>query len=258
MATRILWERYLPDLGLGRHTVCYDEVNSTMDTAWAIVERGPAHGFAVQSLEQRSGRGRFGRRWEGGRAESLLQSVIVVADAGTLASLSMAACVAVVHAAESLAGVAACRIKWPNDVHVGGRKLCGVLVESRVDTDGSGVAVVGYGLNVNVVPAAIPELRGVATSLAREAGRRFDLMKASDAMLATLDAAYTGLARGDTLQEYRRLVDTTGRVVSVRQGETHLEGVAEGISDSGALLLRTADGTAHELNDGEVTVTRVG
>jgi BirA family biotin operon repressor/biotin-[acetyl-CoA-carboxylase] ligase len=257
MAECILWERYLPDLSLGRHTVCYDEVNSTMDTAWAIVEHGPAHGLAVQSLEQRSGRGRFGRRWEGGRAESLLQSVIVVADAGTLASLSMAACVAVVHAAESLAGVA-CRIKWPNDVHVGGRKLCGVLVESRVDTDGNGVAVVGYGLNVNAVPATISELKGVSTSLAGEAGRRFDLTAASDAMLATLDAAYTGLAQGDTLQAYRRLVDTTGRVVTVRQGEAHLEGVAEGISGSGALILRTADGTAHELNDGEVTVTRVG
>lgn len=252
---RPIWERFLPGLSLGHRALCYAEAGSTMDVAWAAADAGAASGTAVLAMAQHAGRGRFQREWIGGHAESLLQSVTVSAGAGTLAALSMCACVAVVRAVRTLAGIE-CRVKWPNDVHVGGRKLCGVLVETRVDTQGGGLAVVGYGLNLDLDFSSYPELRDAATSLTNETGQVFNILATSDAVLRELDRAVAEAGAGDALAKaYVALVDTVGQRISVHRGGVRMDGVAVGVSLAGALRFVDDAGQEHEFTDGEVTLS---
>ena len=156
-------------------------VDSTQDSAFALAERGAADGSTVVAESQRAGRGRHGRRWRDERGASLLCSILIrprLAPA-QWPLLSLAAGVAVACALERGAGVAA-RLKWPNDVVIEGRKLAGILVESRLTGSGT-VVVVGIGINVAQARFSA-ELAERATSLRLTTGRGLD----REALLAVL------------------------------------------------------------------------
>ena len=249
------WERFYPGRVIGAHVLGYDEVTSTMDVAWERASRGAANGSAVQAASQTRGRGRFSRRWVSDPEGSLLLSVVMRAPPLTIGPLTaIGAAVAVVDAVRSLSGLD-CAVKWPNDVRIGGRKLCGVLVEARADTTGNGVAILGVGLNVNLDPSRHPDIAEAATSLAAETGRRFRIGDAADALLEHLDTVFA--ASGPVLpvlERWRAMSDTLGRQVVVHQRNGALAGIAVDIDDEGRLLLRTADGALHRLSEGDVTL----
>lgn len=148
----------------------YVELPSTNDEA----SRSPV-GTVVIAERQTAGRGRFGRRWHSPRG-GLWMSVHL--RPRRLEWLTAAAALAAREAAQAVAGVEA-GIRFPNDLVVGDRKLCGILIESRPPT-----AVVGIGLNVNV-PSFPPDLE--ATSLQLETGKTFDLEETAQAVLGALD-----------------------------------------------------------------------
>ncbi len=224
-----------------------------MDVAWELADGGAAHGTAVQAGTQTAGRGRFGRRGLSSPGESVRLSVVLRSAGGYIGPLLPAVVtLAVCDAAVELAGIA-CAIKWPNDVHVAGRKLCGVLVEVRVDTAGSAVAVAGVGLNLADV--VHPELAGHATSLSAETGRNFRLSDAAEQLLASLDKNLEEANQGaDIIGRWRSGLDTLGRRVSVKSRSGTFTGTAEDVDDEGRLLLRTDDGTIHVLSEGDVSI----
>lgn len=249
------WERFGSAAAIGRHVYGYRSVASTMDVAWELAEAGAAHGTAVVAGTQTAGRGRFARAWVSGEGESLLASVVLRPAAAIAPLLTIIGCLAVLDAVRELCGLA-CAVKWPNDVHVGGRKLAGVLAEGRVDTTGAGVAVLGIGLNVSLDLARHPELAGTATSLLAETGQAVGLRLAGDALFRSLDAAYGSAEPSAVVARWREALDTLGQRVTVRGRDATLSGLAEDVDAAGRLLLRTDDGTLHALSEGDVTLAR--
>ncbi len=224
-----------------------------MDVAWRLLEAGIPAGAGALAETQTKGRGRFGRRWVSVPGDSLLLSVVLRPPATVAPLLSIIAGLAVTAAVHDIAGVQ-CAIKWPNDVCVRGRKLCGILVEGRVSTAGDAVAVLGIGLNLNLDTRNFPELLGMATSLRAETGRGFQNVEAAAAVLARLDEYYGRASVGeDVVSEWRTVLETLGKRITVRQTERVLTGLAEDVDELGRLLLRMDGGVLEVLAEGETT-----
>jgi BirA family biotin operon repressor/biotin-[acetyl-CoA-carboxylase] ligase len=221
----------------------YRVTDSTNERAKLLAEAGAPYGTLVTADEQSAGRGRQGRAWSAPPGSSLLLSLIVRNLEERHALLPLAAAVAVCDALPDLD----CRIKWPNDVWVDGRKLCGILLEGRPQ---EGWAVLGIGLNVNLRVEELPEeLRETATSVAIAAGGERNL----DAVRCALTRAlgrWIEAPAGEVLAAWRARDAIRGRHIGWAGGE----GRAAGIDDSGALLVETGDGIV-ELNAGEIHIS---
>jgi BirA family biotin operon repressor/biotin-[acetyl-CoA-carboxylase] ligase len=225
---------------IGLPRVHFRLTDSTNERAKALAETGAPHGTLVTADEQTAGRGRQGRTWSAPPGTSLLLSLLLRGLEERHALLPLTAAVAVCDALPDLD----CKIKWPNDVWLGGRKLCGILLEGRPQ---AGWAVLGLGLNVNLrVEDLPPELRETATSIAAAAGEPRDVEEELAALLDSLDR-WIAAPEGEVLAAWRERDALVGRRVRWADGE----GQAAGIDDSGALLVETDDGVV-ELNAGEI------
>ncbi len=142
----------------------FERVDSTNTRARELAAEGAEHGTVVTADEQTAGRGRQGRTWTAPPGKALLYSAIVRPLAARHLMLPLAAPLAVCEAAEELAAdPLRCKVKWPNDVLVEGRKLAGILVEARPQ---DGWAVIGIGLNLSISPDDFPpDLRDKAVSI---------------------------------------------------------------------------------------------
>jgi BirA family biotin operon repressor/biotin-[acetyl-CoA-carboxylase] ligase len=210
-------------------------VDSTQAEAFRLAASGAADGTAVVADTQSSGRGRRGRGWLDAPGESLLLTVLVRARlaAAALPQLSFVAAVAVAEALESVTGLAP-RLKWPNDVLVRGRKLAGILLESR---PAPGEACVAIGIGVNLAQRVFPEeLAGRATSVRIEGGLVPERDAMLEAVLHALDRWRGRLERegfAGVREAWRARGETLGRPVSV----DGITGTAVDIADDGALLV---------------------
>lgn len=227
-----------------------DEVPSTMERAHALAEAGAAAGQAVMARRQREGRGRSGRSWSA-ETGGLWLSVVCRPDASRgLDALSLRIGLAVAVALESrLPDLPRIDLKWPNDLLLGGRKLAGVLCEARWQGERCAWVVVGLGLNVS---NALPEgLRERATRLA-------DWMSAvptPEDLAGPLAAAIAASAIGGPLSAVERdawVVRDVLRGMPIHQPR---QGVAQGVTADGALIVRTPDGSQHACRGGVVAVT---
>jgi BirA family transcriptional regulator, biotin operon repressor / biotin---[acetyl-CoA-carboxylase] ligase len=208
-------------------------VDSTQAIVFALAADGAADRTVVVADSQAAGRGRRGRAWHDEPGASLLCSILLrprLAPA-RLPALSLTAGVAVAEALAHAAGLAP-RLKWPNDVLVGGRKIAGILLEGRLGPS----PVVALGIGVNVTQQSFPpELAGRATSV-RLAGAEIDRESLLLAVLDALDGWRARLERdgfAPVRERWRALADTLGRPVSV-DGVT---GIAVDVDDDGALLV---------------------
>jgi BirA family biotin operon repressor/biotin-[acetyl-CoA-carboxylase] ligase len=250
--------RFVARLGarrLGRSLLVRESTASTNDDAWAaLAERGD--GVAVIALAQTRGRGRAGRRWEQAPGKGLALSVALRlgCDVRQAGAIPLAAGLAAARAAHEL-GVGRASLKWPNDVHVGGRKLAGVLCElRRVPASRAGdvaeAVVIGIGMNVGQSRDDFPpELRDLATSLAIE-GSDATLEDAAAACLDALEPLWDELEEGDrasVLAAWSALAPHWGGWLRVRTPSGEVEGIAQRLDADGGLVLRTIDG-------GETTV----
>lgn len=234
---------------LGRTLIVRGEVGSTNDAAWEALEAGAPDGAVVVADAQTRGRGRAGRRWHLAPGTGLALSLLLSAgpDRRRLATLPLVAGLALALALDGF-GLRA-RLKWPNDLLAGGRKLAGVLAESRrlasPGADGRDAAVLGVGVNVSATEADFPpELRGRATSLAIE-GVDADREGVAAAFLDTLESLWDEHLKGapsPVLDAWRRRADFWGRAVRVHTPSGALDGLASRLDDDGALVLTLADG----------------
>ena len=217
--------------------------DSTNARARELVEAGAPGGTVVTADEQTAGRGRQGRTWTAPPGKALLYSAILRPLDERHLLLPLAVPLAVCEAAEELNPDVECKVKWPNDVWVEGSKLAGVLIEAKPQ---DGWAVIGVGLNLTVSRDEFPaELRDTATSLfdATRSGRA----PAATALNRNLDR-WVAADREDVLSNWRSRDALRGREISWDGGS----GVADGVEDSGDLVVVAAGGDRVVLGAGEV------
>jgi BirA family transcriptional regulator, biotin operon repressor / biotin---[acetyl-CoA-carboxylase] ligase len=220
---------------------------STQDVVRAAARAGAAPGFSCLASSQSSGRGRQQRRWVVPAGSSLLASVLVRVHHPRLGGVPIAAGLALRAAIEVTSGCAS-QVKWPNDILVGGRKLAGILCEVEPAAPGDGTAVVvGMGVNLRVASfpadvagislhelvAAPPTPSALFTAVLPELARRLEV----------LESVGMEALRG----EWMRHAAGIGELVTATSAAGRISGVAEGIDDDGALLLRGKAGAVRVL-----------
>lgn len=245
---------------LGRVIEYRERVGSTNDLAKELARGGAPEGLLVLADEQTSGKGRLGRSWSTPPGAALAMSLVLRPEMPPYHAprITLAAAVAVCEAVRELTGLPA-GIKWPNDVQLGGRKLCGILTEMEAEMERVAFVVLGVGVNVSLRREEMdPAFRESATSLALEGARvrRADLARA---ILTRLESAYGEMIAGNwslVLDRWRALSVTLGAGVRVLRvdGSTAVEGVAEAVDEEGALLVRDGAGELHRVFSGEVSI----
>ena len=240
-----------PCRAFGREVFFRAETGSTNDDAREAAAQGVAHGAVFLADAQTAGRGRLGRRWHSPPGASLYLSILLRpnAIARDMALLPLAAGLAVAEAVDAVAPSLDARIKWPNDVLIGGRKVAGVLVEGALRGERFQHVVVGIGVNTN--GERPPEdLAGAATTLSAELGRAVARRELLAALLARFEARYEALDLGDAASVVRAVNArclSLGRRVSVG----HLVGVARAVEPDGGLRIDLVDGASRVVHGSE-------
>lgn len=199
---------------------------------------------------QTAGRGRLGRKWVS-RGNGIWMSIYLKPDVPPcdIAQLTL------------LAGIAVCRvikkskIKWPNDVVMDGRKVCGILTEMTAEADKITSVVIGIGVNVNTETFGI-ELIRKATSVYLETGKKEDRNKLICRILKEFWEVYDEFAKNgftDLRREYKRRCVTLNREIVIVKGNDTMNAYAEDINERGELIARTENGLI-TVNSGEVSV----
>jgi BirA family biotin operon repressor/biotin-[acetyl-CoA-carboxylase] ligase len=230
---------------LGAKLLMLGELESTSQTLLGLANDDELEGTVVVAEEQKAGRGRLGRGWsspKGGLWFSiLLRPSIPPSEAP---KLTLMAAVAVARGLENRFAIKA-RLKWPNDVLVQGKKLCGILAEARCG-EKLDFVVVGIGINANFLVSALPEeLRRTATTMREILQKpvdRYSLLRSIIHELETRYEPFCAQDRKSIIAEWKTLADTLGRSVRVETASGIVLGVAEDVDDTGALVVKTDEG----------------
>lgn len=248
-------------LVLGAPFVLAESTGSTNDDAKAGARAGAPHGAVWAAEAQSAGRGRQGRSWLSAPGENLLVSILlrVTCAPARVPPLSLVCGLAVRDAVARALGPARdadVKVKWPNDVLVGGKKVAGILVESALSGANVEHVIVGIGLNVHA--ATLPdEVAAIATSLALESASPAGLDRAeilADVLASLARDLDVALHRGLEAVHGRLVTHDAlaGREVEATDPNSTLRGVASGIDADGRLLVKTPDGTVVRASSGEI------
>ncbi len=239
----------------GRTVSYVESTTTTMDLAKREAEAGAPEGAIGVAEEQTAGRGRMGRSWVSPPGVNLYVTIVLRPSLEQLRHLAVIAPLAVCQAVEETTGLFP-RIKWPNDIAIDGKKVCGVLAESEVSGDEVLYALVGIGINVNLDVNAHPEIREIATSLRAQLGREVSREEVLAATLNHFETLYQALRRGEVVSmAWKHRLDTLGKPVRVQSaGGGVEEGVAVDADSDGSLILRRDDGSHVRVEAGEVTL----
>lgn len=226
---------------LGREIYCYSEADSTNNIARSMALQC-ADGTVILAEMQTAGRGRLDRPWSsppGGVWMSLVLKPEI--PLSQVYSINMAVSVALVRAIRGLHGLPA-QIKWPNDILINGRKVCGILMEISAEVYRLDYALVGIGLNANVDVLNLPKDWN-ATSLSKELDRKISRAELIQRILQEIEATYSKMGSDEVFQEWCSASATIGKPVRITSPSGDRDGLALALSKDGALCLKTEDGT---------------
>ena len=246
----------------GFSLIVLDTIDSTNDEAARQLAAGRPTPFAVLARRQTRGRGRFGRTWHSESSDNIYASFAfrprVPPERMQTFTLWMG--VNICALLENFARVTP-GIKWPNDILFNGRKAGGMLTEARVDADQIRDLVFGLGLNVNAPVEKWPEeLSRTAVSLAEVSGESLDLNRLAAALVGRVLLAYRNFEEADHLKTFADLWNRydvlRGKPVTLLEAGRRHSGIASGVDDEGALLLRDDRGRVERFRAGEVTMEK--
>lgn len=242
---------------LGRNVSYFDKTGSTNREAKELAGKGAPEGTLVVTEEQTGGRGRLGRGWFTPYALGIWCSLILRPEVHPTEAppVTMLAAVALARAIKDSTGIAV-GIKWPNDLLVQGKKICGILTEMNAEMDRVNYLVVGMGINVNIVEFP-EELKEIATSLKIEAGTHLSRRLLLQKLLLQFENLYKlWLIEGfkPVLKDWKEKCVTLNCPVRVTSARESWEGWAEDVDDTGALLLRLPDGSLRQVLAGDVSL----
>ncbi len=236
----------------GKQVFHYESIGSTMETARAMARKGCPDFTVVVAEAQSGGRGRLRRTWVSDPGGIYLTVVLRPALPPQLAfRVNFVASAALAHVFQQQYGVDA-RVKWPNDILIDGRKLCGLLAEMEAEADAVRFVNVGIGINANNDPPQVP---GGAVSLRQALGREVSRCDLLALFLDELEARLKSPELQDAVAEWRRYATTLPRQVRVVTGSETIEGLAVDVDDNGALIVQLADGTRRSVIYGDCFMT---
>jgi BirA family biotin operon repressor/biotin-[acetyl-CoA-carboxylase] ligase len=213
-------------------------------------------GVVLVARDQSAGRGRKERSWQSGRNMSLTFSFLLdisSKEAADISGITLAAGVAVQRAMRHFG--LRCRVKWPNDIYVGHRKLCGILSETVV-IGGSLCAICGIGININLDNQALMSIGAPATSIYAETAVKHDPMEVLPKVLESLDK-WIGIWLTDDIaritSKWMKSAYGLGRGIRIVEADSIIdEGFFVGLGKKGQFMLRRLDGNIREIWAGDV------
>ena len=242
----------------GYHVLYQEKTDSTNVWAGRLAREGAPSRTLVCADMQTDGRGRRGRRWESPPGESLYMTLILRPDfcPQQASMLTLVTGLSVAQALCAMTGLEAL-LKWPNDVVVSGKKICGILTEMSAGMERVEYILIGVGINVN--GCEFPEeLKAMATSVKLELGHAVSRWELAAMVWNCFEENYRLFQKTGNFsllrQEYERMLVSRNRQVRVSGREEPFEGLAMGINDEGELLVKGPDGKIREICAGEVSV----
>jgi BirA family biotin operon repressor/biotin-[acetyl-CoA-carboxylase] ligase len=245
---------------VNRPILRYAVLDSTNTEAKKLAEAGAREGTVVIADQQCLGRGRLGRAWQSPAGKGLWFTLIlrpkISPEFGAQVTLLMA--VAVVDALKQVTGLIT-KIKWPNDILVDNKKLCGILSELTLTEEGIDYVIVGVGINVNLNREDFKEdLAERASSVFLQTGKNWNNDIVLDAILKSFEKRYDSWHKNgfsDIRAEWQSKNCTLGNVVSVKDNDQEIFcGTAVNIDDYGCLQVRSGDGITKKFDFGEISI----
>jgi BirA family biotin operon repressor/biotin-[acetyl-CoA-carboxylase] ligase len=241
--------------GLEQRIHYFPEVGSTMDAARELAKKGVGEGTIVIAEAQTRGRGRLSREWfspEGGIYFTLvLRPKISPAYAPRI---NLMASIAVAATIRKLFGLKA-ELKWPNDVLIEGRKVCGILAEMEAEMDVVNFVNVGIGINANT---SIPQFEKTATSLKYALGKEISRKEFLSVLLTEIERRQPLLMKADLLEEWKKFSVTLNKDVEIAAPGEVIVGRAIDIDTTGALIIKERDGSLKKAMAGDCIHLREG
>lgn len=252
---RLIPEEIKNDLrtkSLGRNILTYAALDSTNDTAYKLAENGAKEGTVVIAEKQKKGKGRQGRTWVSPKGGIYLSCVIKPdIEPREVSKITLVSALAVSTAIREIANIPA-MIKWPNDITINGKKVCGILTEMKAEQDNVDFLIVGIGVNVSTPASLLPK---GATSISEESGDVISKVELAKAILEKMEY-YMALLKKEGFKairdEWRDLSETLGRHVKVHCHEGNIEGQALDLDNDGALVVRLDSGFHKRILSGDV------
>lgn len=248
--------QYLKTKKFGQTIYAFDTINSTNAYAKSLVSMGCAEGTLIIAEEQSKGRGRAGRSWFSEKGNNLTFSIILKPKItpDSIGILSLYASLAVAQSIENIVHLIP-ECKWPNDVLLSGKKVCGILSEGVFDNGQLAHTIVGIGINVNqtVFP---DEIKTTATSLSLCTGINCNRLHVLAVVIEQLEILYEKILfgqLGEILVSWKKYCSLFGKKIRVDLQGTVVSGTVITIADDGGLILQV-DGIEKKILAGEVTV----
>ena len=245
----------------GKTVVYYDKIDSTNNRAKEAGDNGAAHGTLFVADMQVAGKGRRGRVWKSPSGSSIYMTILLYPDIPPVKApqLTLLMAIAVAEGIQEVTGLET-KIKWPNDIVVNGRKICGILTEMSTEIDYINHVVIGAGINVN--QDTFPDdIKATASSLKLELGKSVKRSELIAAVMKSFEKCYEIFIETEDLsglQElYNSMLVNRDQEVKVLEPGNEYKAHAIGINQTGELIVRTPDGKEKEIYAGEVSVRGV-
>lgn len=247
---------------LGKEIISYKKVDSTNTSAYELAERGLAEGSVIFADEQLRGKGRHGRIWQSRPGCGIYMSCVLRPrmTPNEIPKITLVAAVAVAKAIRDYTGLNA-MIKWPNDILINGRKVCGILTEMKAEQDLIDFIILGIGVNVNTKVKDLP--RGASSlkeeSRALRGGEDISRVELAKKILETLEEYYNTLKKkgsGSIIEEWKEFSAMLGSRVKVLLPNRTFEADAHNIDPDGALVVRLDSGVLEKISSGDVVMVR--
>ena len=245
---------------LGKKAYHYETIDSTNKKAKELAEAGAAHGTIVTAAEQEAGVGRRGRSWSSEKGQGIYMSMIlrpnIMAEKASMVTLVAAMAVAeAIYAIVKDCGIFPF-IKWPNDIVIRSKKVCGILTEMTMKDGEIDYIIVGIGVNVHNREFS-EEIAHMATSIELEIGHGVARESLAPLILQQFEKFYATFMETEDLSllvdKYQQMSANKGRKVLVLDPKGEYEGTARGITNIGELIVDTPEGT-NLVSSGEVSV----
>lgn len=241
----------------GKTCLSFSTLESTNDYGKLLAKEKRVHGTLILADEQTAGRGRRGRSWQSPKGTSIYMSLCLEPEImpQQAAGLTLVMALAAAAGIRDITG-AQPQIKWPNDLVVNKKKVCGILTELCMEQDHY-VVVIGTGINVNTESFPM-EIRQTASSLKLEIGKEVSRQLLIEAVLQHFEVFYEKYTKTGDLsllkKSYEAILANKNREVRVLDPKGEYTGVAEGITKEGNLIVRCEDGSRKTVSSGEVSV----